>query len=120
MVETLILFSMLLESLLGKMIICHGNGDLVRDGCCYVAGQVCPLRLKIVDNRVYNNLGTDLGTVQEVAASYGANKPQRERIAKQLQGTTFVCKAVVDSIASNPQLLTDRPALETAWHSHPQ
>jgi hypothetical protein len=100
-------------------MICHGNGDLTRDGCCYVAGQVCPLRLKIVNNHVYNSTGTDLGTVQEVATSYGANKPQRDRASNQLQGITFVCRAAVEAIIEDSRRLTNRDSLVAAWHSHP-
>lgn len=100
-------------------MFCHGSGDLARDGCCYVAGQVCPLRWKLVAGNVVDASGASLGTVAQVAASYGANKAQRDRVERQLQGVTFVCRAAVESIVADPTRLTDRPALEAAWHSHP-
>lgn len=101
------------------MVFCHGSGDLVRDGCCYVNGQVCPLRWKIVAGSVIDANGLNLGTVEQVATSLGANKPQRDRVVRQLQGVTFLCKAVIDAVVADPKVLTDRAALEQAWHNHP-
>jgi hypothetical protein len=101
-------------------VLCHGSGDLARDGCCFVAGQVCPLRFKIVDGRIYE--GPDLidrGTVDEYIAANVKGKGNQDRVRAQVAGITFVCRAAVEVIAADGRLLSDRPAFETAWNEHP-
>lgn len=100
------------------MAICHGNGDLGNDGCCFVNGNVCPLRWKIVGGRIFDNLGTDLGTVNAYIDSIVQSGAARTRAKAQVQGVTYACSAAVEVIAANASLLNDRPALNAAWDAH--
>jgi hypothetical protein len=98
---------------------CHGAGNLTTDGCCYVDGAVCPLRLKIVNDHVFDAAGADLGTVDAVVRQYAGNNPQRQlRVRDQLQGVVYVCRAAVDVIVADASLLNDRPAFNAAWIAH--
>lgn len=102
------------------MALCHGSGDLVRDGCCYVNGQVCPLRWKIEGGILYE--GPDLidrGSVDAYIDSIINGKANRDRAKAQVQAVTYVCRAAVEVIANDSKLLTDRPALNAAWDAHP-
>lgn len=101
------------------MALCHGNGDLVRDGCCYVNGQVCPLRWKIEGGHIYDHQGADLGTVEAYVRSVVKGKANQDRVLAQVAGIRFACKAAVDVIANDAKLLSDRPGFEAAWNSHP-
>lgn len=102
------------------MGFCHGNGDLARDGCCWVNGQICPLRLKQVDGRIYEGPDmVDVGTMQDVAAEYTNNPNIQDRVAALAQGVTYMCRAAVDAIGNDPSVLTDRAAFEAAWAAHP-
>lgn len=101
--------------------LCHGNGDVAHDGCCWVEGQVCPLRWRIADGHVFDAAGTDLGTIDAVVRSFVGNNPQRrQRVLDQLQGVRIVCTAAVQVIADDPSLLTNRAAFNAAWNAHPQ
>lgn len=100
--------------------LCHGNGDPARDGCCWVNGAPCPLRLLLRDGHVYDAAGTDLGTVDAMARNYvGNNAQRRQRVLDQLQGTHIVCRAAIDVIVADPSLLNDRAAFNAAWNAHP-
>lgn len=99
-------------------MLCHGSGDLTRGGCCYVGGQVCPLRWKLANGHVYDHLGTDLGTLETFVAQYTKSKPRQQAIITQLTGVTFVCKAAADVIAEDPKRINNRSALEAAWNQH--
>lgn len=102
------------------MAFCHGSGNLAGDGCCFVAGQVCALRWKIVDGRIKEGPQlVDRGTVAEYAASVTNNRQAQQRIIDQAQGVTFACKAAVEVVASDSKLLTDRAGFESAWAAHP-
>lgn len=105
------------------MVLCHGNGNLdTTDGCCWVAGEPCPLRWKIVDGHIIegpNN--SDRGLVNDhVEAAYAAkSQTARNRIKALLQGTTYICKAATEVLSDSPRFLTDRPGFNEAWNSHP-
>lgn len=101
------------------MSFCHGNGDLARDGCCWVAGVICPNRWKLVGGRIKEgpNL-VDRGTVAEFAASVSNNPNIRRRITDQAQGLTYACKVAIDVLTTTPALLNDRAAFEAAWAAH--
>lgn len=99
--------------------LCHGNGDLARDGCCYVAGQVCPLRWKIENGTVTQGASTDLGTVQDLAQALGMPKGRAKNLDQVLQGRTFVCSVAAKAIAGDTSLLRDPDALADAWDNDP-
>lgn len=102
------------------MAFCHGQGNLDTDGCCYVAGAVCPNRWKIVDGRVYEGPDlVDLGTVQEVAATYHNSPAVQQRAIDQVQGMVYVCRVAVEVIVQDPKRINDRAAFEAAWAAHP-
>lgn len=97
---------------------CHGKGNPDTDGCCWVNGQVCGLRLKIVNGRVLEGPQlVDRGTIAQYAATLGA-KQVRDRATAQLTGPVIACRVAVTLIAKNGALLTDRPALDAAWIGH--
>lgn len=101
------------------MSICHGNGDLVRDGCCYVNGEVCPLRWKFVDGRILEGATlTDLGATDAYIDSLGYNKPTTQAIKDQVAGLTYACKAAIEVLIADSSLLDDRPRFEAAWNAH--
>lgn len=100
------------------MTICHGQGDVEVDGCCWVDGAVCPLRLKIDGGVVYE--GPDLvdqGTVDGYVKARVKGKPNQDRVIAQLQGVRFACRAAADVLAADGNLLNDRPAFEQAWNT---
>lgn len=100
-------------------IFCHGKGNPDTDGCCWVAGQPCPLRLKIVNGRVLEgpNL-TDIGSVTSFTNGVVNGKANRDRVAALLTGPTIACRAAIEVLANNSTLLTNRAGFETAWNSH--
>lgn len=102
------------------MSFCHGKGNTETDGCCYVAGAPCPLRLKIVDGRVYAGPDlTDLGTITEYVATLSTNRQVRQRAADQAQGLNIACRAAIEVIVQDASRLSDRAAFEAAWNTHP-
>lgn len=74
--------------------VCHGQGNLDSDGCCYVEGGVCPIRWKIVNGRVLEGPAlTDIGTVASAVQSrIGGSKTVRDRIAAAIGQRVFVCR----------------------------
>jgi hypothetical protein len=101
-------------------IICHGQGNLDRDGCCYVDGQICVNRWKVIEGHIYEGPTLiDLGTVDAYVNSLIQSKPGRDRIKAQLQGMQFFCKAAIQVIISDPSLLNDRAGFDAAWASNP-
>ena len=100
------------------MRACHGSGDLPDDGCCYVAGQVCPLRWKLEGGRVFDHQGTDLGTVTQFVNGYVTGKPRRDELVNQLTNITYVCRAAADVLVNDTKLINNRPAFEQAWNAH--
>lgn len=103
------------------MGFCHGNGNLETDGCCWVAGQVCPLRWKVVNGRVLEGPAlVDRGTPSQAAALLTSNGAARTRITTQAQGATYLCRAALEVIAANSAVLTNRAALDAAWNTHAQ
>lgn len=102
------------------MSLCHGNGDLVRDGCCYVDGQPCPLRWKFVDGHILEGPAlTDLGTTDAYIESLGYNKPTTDKIKAQVVALTYACRAAIEVLIEDTNRLNDRPAFEAAWNAHP-
>lgn len=102
-----------------RMAFCHGNGNLNTDGCCWVGGEICPNRWKIVDGRILKGASlTDLGTVEDFAASVSNNPNIQKRITDQAQSLTFACSVAVDVLVADPSLLDDRPGFEAAWAAH--
>lgn len=96
---------------------CHGKGNPESDGCCWVNGSVCPLRLKIENGRVYDNFGNDLGTIN----TYTATKFSGARLTRarnQFSGPRIVCRAAVEVLANDNSLLSNRGAFNAAWNSH--
>lgn len=98
---------------------CHGKGNIDTGSCCWVDGQICELRLKIENGRVYQgpNL-TDMGTIAEFSASIGRTKAVRDRASAQITGPLFACRAALEVIANDGALLSDRPAFDAAWIAH--
>lgn len=102
------------------MKLCHGKGDPEFDGCCYVNGQVCPLRWKIVNGRILE--GPDLvdkGTVEQFAQSVTSNRNAQSQIIAQAQGVNIVCSAAVKVLSANPALLNNRAGFNDAWNNQP-
>lgn len=99
-------------------MLCHGNGDAAVDGCCWVEGQICPLRWKIVNDHVFDHLGTDLGTVDSFIKARVNGKPNQDRAKAQLQGVVYVCSAAIDVLVADSTLLDDRARFEAAWNAH--
>lgn len=100
-------------------MLCHGQGNRDSDGCCWVDGAPCPLRWKITDGRVYDATGADLGTPTQAAGRIATGQA-RGRVVAQLTGPAIVCRAALEVIASAATMLTNRPALNAAWNSHPE
>jgi hypothetical protein len=100
-------------------VFCHGKGNPDTDGCCWVNGAICPLRLKVVNGRVYEgpNL-VDRGTITQFANSIITGKANRDRVVALLTGPVIACKAATEVIAGNGNLLTNRAGFETAWNTH--
>ena len=99
---------------------CHGNGNLATDGCCYVAGQVCPLRWKVENGIVYEgpNL-TDLGEyTSAVDTKIGGAKAKRDAAKAQVPGAKYLCRAALEVIAADPTIVNDRAGFEAAWNNH--
>ena len=100
---------------------CDGKGDLVRDGCCYVDGQVCPLRWLLADGgdgqrHIYEGPSlTDLGTVTDYVNAAIPNRPGRRRAEDAVAGVAFVCSAAIATFVEDAKLLNDRPGFEVAW-----
>lgn len=107
-------------------MLCHGQGDVAHDGCCYVNGQVCPNRWRIdrsidPDGVVFDAAGVSLGTVDAVARSFVGNNPQRRAtVAEAVQGTRYICSAAVLAIDADPSILNDRTMFEAAWEARPE
>jgi hypothetical protein len=103
------------------MAFCHGKGGADQvDGCCYVNGEVCPNRLKQVNGRIFDHVGTDLGTTTEFIASLTNNGAARNRGAQQVQGIVFACRAAINAIVANASVLNDRAAFDVAWAARPE
>jgi hypothetical protein len=100
--------------------ICHGQGNIQKDGCCYVNGQICVNRWKIADGHIYEGPNLiDLGTVDAYINSIIPNKPGRDRAKAQIQGVLFLCKAAIQVLIDTPALLNDRAGFDAAWASNP-
>jgi hypothetical protein len=106
------------------MAFCDGNGapnevTPERGGCCFVDGNVCPLRLMMVNGHVIDAEGTDLGTVDDwLKNDKGVNnKAARERAATFAAGITFACHAAVQAVIDDPSLRADRVAFNEAWEA---
>jgi len=87
---------------------CHGKGDPAGDGCCYVNGAPCPLRV--------DNIDTLISTKNW--------KGKQKRTAQQAgQGVTgsggYVCAAAVEVVVNNETLLDNRAAFDAARDTHP-
>lgn len=105
------------------MLVCHGQGDLDHDGCCYVEGQVCPLRWKLVKGRILAgpNL-VDIGSPPEAVASVMPDATPSERFAvvrSGIGGRTFICSAALrhggdwSAVHTDPEYVENvRPAWE--------
>lgn len=101
------------------MNFCHGKGNTQTDGCCWVAGAPCPLRLKVVDGRVLEGPDlTDRGTVTELANTLGSSGAARTRAKDLLTGVNIACRAAVEILTATPRFLSDRPGFEAAWDTH--
>jgi hypothetical protein len=98
--------------------ICHGNGDLVRGGCCYVDGAVCPNRWMIVDGHVFDAAGNDLGTVQEIIASVTNNRKAQQTGAELAQGITFLCGVAMKVLLADTRLIGNPTGFRQAWLNH--
>jgi len=114
-------------------MICHGQGDPRADpfdgGCCYVSGEVCPLRWFIDWNgdigpagEMYDSTRTSLGTITDYVTDLmpggGPNKADRvARVVAQVQNATFVCSAAAYVIGMDPSLINDRAQFEAAWEA---
>ena len=103
----------------GWRVICHGQGDPTNDGCCWVEGAPCPLRLKITGGRVFDASGNDLGTVDTYINSLVQSGAARTRAKAQVQGVRIACRAAVEVLANDAKLLNDRAGFEAAWNQHP-
>lgn len=101
------------------MTFCHGNGSPEMDGCCWVDGAPCPLRIKIVDGSVVAPNGNTIGKVGNYVAEVHTTQSRRAEALEQLQGVTYACRAAVEVLATDPSLRRDRGAFEEAWNSHP-
>lgn len=109
------------------MATCHGKHPET-DGCCYVNGLPCPLRMYIhpTDGHVYQGPdNTDLGTVAEVIDNEGPGGPAKNTATKLLTGMEggYLCRAAFDVLTDEPQFLSridadKRQAFETRWNIH--
>jgi len=99
-------------------VLCHGQGDPEHDGCCWVEGEVCPLRWKIEGGQVLDASGRRLGSIPQAAAGL-ADPGARGRVVAQLTGPRIVCRAALEVIAADPGALTDRARLNAGWDAHP-
>lgn len=99
-------------------MLCHGKGD-DGQGCCFIRGQVCPLRWRLDGGHVYSSDDSDLGTVQAFIESIIHSKPGRDKAYAQLEGVRFACRAAVEVLVDDARLLNDRPGFEAAWMAHP-
>lgn len=99
-------------------MICHGNGDPSNDGCCFVRGEICPLRWKVVGGEIFDADGVNLGTTDAYINSIIQSGAARTRAKAQVQGTTYACRAAVEVIAGQASLLNNRPAFNAAWDNH--
>lgn len=102
-------------------MFCHGQGDQATDGCCWVAGAICPNRLKIVNGRVFKgpNL-VDMGTVTQYVQSLTNNGAARNRANQMAQGLIYACEAAINTIVFNAGGLTDRAVFDAAWAARPE
>ena len=101
-------------------MLCHGNGDLAVDGCCWIDGQVCPLRWLIEDGHIYEGPDlTDLGTVEGYITTNIKQKPRQDTARDMVQGARFLCRAAVEVLINDNGLVFDRPGFEAAWDAHP-
>lgn len=107
-------------------MLCHGQGDLNKGGCCYVNGDVCPLRWDLRVNEdtgvrhLYASDGTDLGPVEDYIRSVVKGRGNQDRAIAQTQAIRWACRAAVEVLASDSRLLTDRQAFADAWNAHPE
>lgn len=101
------------------MGFCHGNGDLESDGCCWVAGEPCPLRVKVSGSKIQRGKGAAVDAAAFLDAS-GGTAERRDRLGTQLEGVTYACSAALDVIADDPSLRFRRSEFEEAWNNHPE
>jgi hypothetical protein len=99
--------------------ICHGNGWLGQDGCCYVDGAVCPNRWKIVDGHVFDAQGNDLGTVEQLIATVTNNRNAQRTGAQLAQGITFLCGVAMKVLLNDTKLISNPTGFRAAWLAHP-
>lgn len=99
-------------------MLCHGNGNN-GEGCCFINGQVCPLRWRLENGHIYNASGTDLGPVQDYVYSLIPSTAGRTRAMDQLQGVKFVCTAAINVLVLDARLLNNRAGFEAAWMAEP-
>jgi hypothetical protein len=98
--------------------ICHGNGNLESEGCCWVDGAICPNRWKLVDGHVFDAAGNDLGTVQEIIATVTNNKRAQERGVELTQGVTFLCGVAMKVLLADTRLIGNPTGFRAAWLAH--
>lgn len=106
-------------------IICTGQGnqhptDPHLSGCCWVEGQVCPLRWKVVNGRVFDASGTDLGSVDQAVNGRWSGGPVRSRVKGQIpsSGSVILCRAALETIGSDSQAVSNRSRLNAGWDSN--
>lgn len=77
--------------------VCHGQGNLNSDGCCWVGGVRCPLRWKqeagIIKDRDGNSLGTVATAVQ---TKIGGPKAKRDRIVQAIGERVYICSLAAE------------------------
>jgi hypothetical protein len=100
-------------------IICTGQGN-GGDGCCFVECQVCPLRWKAVNGRVFDAAGADLGTVDQAVNGRWSGSQVRSRVKAQVpaSGSVILCRAALETIAGDAQAVSNRSRLNSGWNSN--
>lgn len=81
------------------MAVCHGRGDPEHDGCCYVEGEVCPLRWKAWRGHIYagpemKNLGTIAEAVDTLMPGHSPQE-RAEAIRHGVGQRTIICSAAL-------------------------
>jgi hypothetical protein len=116
-------------------MLCHGQGDQRSDlfdgGCCFINGQVCPIRWFIdystsspagdvgtatIYDSNRQSLGTVFNYVNALMPGGGPNKTARvQRVLDQIKGVLYVCSAAAYVIGMDPSLINNRAQFDTAW-----
>ena len=110
-------------------MICHGQGDPRTDlqdgGCCFIDGNVCPSRWYVDytgaattrDAHLIDSTGADLGTVDAYVKAVHNGKPRQDRVVDVIEGRTFVCGALADTVAADgiPTGANWEADFEAAW-----